>query len=87
MPLAIMQVYDRIIPRQAVETLSVLVVVIALTIAAEAIFRIARNDLVSWSATVLAWRTHHEVLKRVMAAPSLLLETKSPAENLTASRH
>lgn len=82
MPLAIMQVYDRIIPRQAVETLSVLVIVIALTIAAEAIFRIARNHVVSWSATVLAWRTHHEVLKRVMAAPSSLLETESASRNL-----
>jgi ATP-binding cassette subfamily C protein LapB len=82
MPLAIMQVYDRIIPRQAIETLSVLVIVIALTIAAEAIFRIARNHVVSWSATVLAWRTHHEVLKRVMAAPSSLLETESASRNL-----
>ena len=82
MPLAIMQVYDRIIPRQAVETLTVLVIVVALTIAAEAIFRIARNHVVSWSATILAWRTHHEVLKRVMAAPSSLLETESASRNL-----
>jgi ATP-binding cassette subfamily C protein LapB len=82
MPLAIMQVYDRIIPRQAVETLSVLVIVIALTIAAETIFRIARNHVVSWSATVLAWQTHHEILKRVMAAPSSLLETESASRNL-----
>ena len=82
MPLAIMQVYDRIIPRQAVETLTVLVVVVALTIAIEAIFRIARNHVVSWSATVLAWRTHHEVLKRVMAAPASFLETESASRNL-----
>jgi ATP-binding cassette, subfamily C, bacterial LapB len=82
MPLAIMQVYDRIIPRQAVETLTVLVIVIALAITAEAIFRIARNHVVSWSATILAWRTHHEVLKRVMAAPAALLETESASRNL-----
>lgn len=82
MPLAIMQVYDRIIPRQAVETLTVLVIVVALTVMAEAIFRIARNHVVSWSATTLAWRTHHEVLKRVMAAPSSLLETESASRNL-----
>lgn len=81
MPLAIMQVYDRIIPRQAVETLTVLVIAIALMVTAEAIFRIARNHVVSWSATVLAWRTHHEVLKRVMAAPSSFLETESASRN------
>ena len=82
MPLAIMQIYDRIIPRQAVETLTVLVIVITLTITAEAIFRIARNHVVSWSATTLAWRTHHEVLKRVMAAPLSFLETESASRNL-----
>jgi ATP-binding cassette subfamily C protein LapB len=82
MPLAIMQVYDRIIPRQAVETLTVLVIVVILTVSAEAIFRIARNHVVSWSATVLAWRTHHEVLKRVMAAPSSFLDTESASRNL-----
>ena len=82
MPLAIMQVYDRIIPRQAVETLTVLVIVVALTVVAEAIFRIARNHVVSWNATTLAWQTHHEVLKRVMAAPSSLMETESASRNL-----
>lgn len=82
MPLAVMQVYDRIIPRQAVETLTALVIVITLTVTAEAIFRIARNHVVSWSATILAWRTHHEVLKRVMAAPSSFLETESASRNL-----
>lgn len=82
MPLAIMQVYDRIIPRQAVETLTLLVIVVAFTVAAEAVFRIARNHVVSWSATILAWRTHHEVLKRVMAAPASFLETESASRNL-----
>jgi len=82
MPLAIMQVYDRIIPRQAVETLTLLVIVIVFTVVAEAIFRIARNHVVSWSATVLAWRTHHEVLKRAMAAPSSFLEVESASRNL-----
>lgn len=82
MPLAVMQVYDRIIPRQAVETLTVLVLVLTLSVTTEAIFRAARNHVVSWSATILAWRTHREVLKRVMAAPAQFLETESASRNL-----
>ena len=63
------------------ETLTLLVIVIVFTVVAEAIFRIARNHVVSWSATVLAWRTHHEVLKRAMAAPSSFLEVESASRN------
>ena len=62
--------------------MTLLVIVIAITIIAEAIFRIARNHVVSWSATVLAWRTRHEVLKRAMSAPSSLLEVESASRNL-----
>ena len=81
MPLAIMQVYDRIIPRQAENTLAVLIIVLAAVLLIEAMFRIARNHVVSWSSTVLAWRTYREVLKRVMAAPLALLETESASRN------
>ena len=82
MPLAIMQVYDRLIPKRAIESLSLLVGLIVLAILFEAVFRIARNHIVSWSATTLAWRTHREVLKRFMAAPAHLIEGESASRNL-----
>ena len=82
MPLALMQVYDRLIPRRAIESLTVLIILIAVMVIVEAIFRIARNHIVSWSATTLAWRTHREVLKRIMAAPARLVETESASRSL-----
>jgi ATP-binding cassette, subfamily C, bacterial LapB len=82
MPLAVMVVYDRLIPRQAVESLTVLMFLIAATAAVEAVFRVARNHIVSWSSTSLAWRTHREVLRRVMAAPSRLVELESASRSL-----
>jgi ATP-binding cassette, subfamily C, bacterial LapB len=82
MPLAVMQVYDRLIPRQAIESLTALIVVLTVLVITESIFRMARNHVVSWSSTALAWRTHREILKRVMAAPSHLLETESASRNL-----
>jgi ATP-binding cassette, subfamily C, bacterial LapB len=82
MPLAVMQVYDRLIPRRAIESLAVLTIVLIAVVGAEAIFRIARNHVVSWSSTTLAWRTHREVLKRVMAAPSRFLESESASRSL-----
>jgi ATP-binding cassette, subfamily C, bacterial LapB len=82
MPLAVMVVYDRLIPRQAIETLTVLMFLIAGTAGVEAVFRVARNHIVSWSSTSLAWRTHREVLRRVMAAPSRLVELESASRSL-----
>ena len=82
MPLAVMQVYDRLIPRRAIESLAVLTIVLIAVVGTEAIFRIARNHVVSWSSTTLAWRTHREVLKRVMAAPSRFLESESASRSL-----
>ena len=82
MPLAVMQVYDRLIPRQAIESLTVLMCLIGAVALVEAIFRIARNHIVSWSSTSLAWQTHREVLRRVMAAPSRLVETESASRSL-----
>ncbi len=82
MPLAILQVYDRIIPDQAANTLVVLVIMLAAVLLTEAMFRIARNHVVGWASTALAWRTHREVLRRVMAAPAQFLESESASRNL-----
>ena len=82
MPLAIMQVYDRMIPRQSIESLVLLVGLIVVAAVVEAVFRIARNHVVSWAATKLAWRSQREVLKRFMAAPVGTIESESASRNL-----
>lgn len=82
MPLAIMQVYDRLIPRNSVESLTMIVALIVFATVIEAAFRIARNHIVSWGATKLAWRTQHEILRRFMAAPLGLVEAESASRNL-----
>ena len=82
MPLAIMQVYDRMIPRQSIESLVLLVGLIVVAAVVEAVFRIARNHIVSWAATKLAWRSQREVLKRLMAAPVGTIESELASRNL-----
>lgn len=82
MPLAIMQVYDRLIPRRSIESLTMLVALIVLATVIEAAFRIARNHIVSWTATKLAWRTQYEILQRFMAAPVGVVESESASRNL-----
>ncbi len=69
MPLAVMQVYDRVVPRQALETLSSLLFIVAGVVVLEALLRIARSYIVTWSATRLAWQSFREMLTRLMNAP------------------
>ena len=82
MPLAVMQVYDRIVPRHAIETLSALMLVIGCVVLVEALLRIARGHVVSWSATQLAWRAYRELLTRLFAAPEAALERESASRTL-----
>jgi ATP-binding cassette, subfamily C, bacterial LapB len=82
MPLAVMQVYDRIIPRKALDTLASLVILLIAMVVIESIFRVARNHIVSWHSTTLAWRTHREVLQRAMAAPANFINGESASRNI-----
>lgn len=81
MPLAIMVVYDRLIPHRSVESLTLLICLIILSVTIEAVFRISRNHIVSWVSTKLAWRTQREVLRRFMSAPAGITESESTSRN------
>jgi ATP-binding cassette subfamily C protein LapB len=82
LPLAVMQVYDRIIPRVALKTLGALALAIAAVVVLEALLRIARGHVVSWSATRLAWQVHRELLGRLMAMPDTTLDRESASRTL-----
>ncbi|MDO9382683.1 MAG: ATP-binding cassette domain-containing protein [Hyphomicrobiaceae bacterium] len=82
MPLAVMQVYDRIVPRHALEALSSLLFIVAGVIIVEALLRVARSYVVTWSATRLAWQAFREVLTRLLHAPDSISERESASRNL-----
>lgn len=48
-PLALLQIYDRIIPNNAMSTLVLLVVIVAVSLILEAAFRIARSYVGAWA--------------------------------------
>ena len=54
LPLAILQVYDRIVPHVATATLTLLMAGIACALVLEAILRITRSHVIAWSAMKLA---------------------------------
>lgn len=82
LPLAVMQVYDRIIPRMALETLSALALTIAGVVILEAVLRVARGYVVSWQATSLAWQVHRDLLGRLLAMPDAQIDRESASRML-----
>src|SRR5215469_5075838 len=73
-PLAIVQVYDRIVPHSATETLALLMIGVCCALVLEAILRVARNHVIAWSAMKEAWRAHVEAAGRVAMAPAKLVD-------------
>lgn len=74
LPLAILQVYDRIIPHAATATLSLLVLGTACALVMEMVLRIARNYVIAWRAMKMAWQTNAEAASRIAVAPANLVD-------------
>lgn len=69
LPIAILQVYDRVIPNASEATLVVLVSVLIIAALTEAILRTARAYLLGWNAAKFAHNTSVEALHRLLNAP------------------
>ena len=77
-PLAMLQIYDRIIPNQAVETLTVMVLGLIGIMCVDAVFRFARSSLVIWYAAQLDHALSVTVVDRFLSTPSQQFEQETP---------
>jgi ATP-binding cassette subfamily C protein LapB len=82
MPLAVMQVYDRIVPRQAIETLTALMMVVAGVVVIEGVLQVARGHVLRWSATQLAWQAYRDLLTRLLFAREDSIRHESASRTL-----
>ena len=74
LPLAIVQVYDRIVPHSATETLVFLMIGVCCALMLEATLRVARSHVIAWSAMKQAWRAHVDAAGRVAMGPAKLVD-------------
>lgn len=81
LPLTILQVYDRVLPNAAYETLTMLVLLLAGSIAIDSLLKYFRSSVVNWSAASFTHKLS------VRALTSMLATKPSSFGRLTASEH
>lgn len=80
LPLALLQIYDRIIPNSSHGTLTLLLAGVGSAVVLEAVLRIARADIISWGSTQFEHRAACDAFRHVMATPADELERVGPGE-------
>lgn len=78
LPLAILQVYDRIIPHSSLETMLGIFLILVASSALDFIITTVRYLLNSWSGSAYSVSAVYDVLSRVLKQPYLALEKDSP---------
>ncbi len=68
LPLVILQVYDRIIPNQALETFFFLMVGLCAVVLFEGLLRMARSFVISWRATRFTQKITEDIISRYLYA-------------------
>lgn len=82
LPLVILQVYDRVIPNEAHETFSIMMMALAVIAFFEAILRVSRSYVLSWAATRFTTAITQELISRFLYAPSGAFSKNSPAKTI-----
>ena len=82
-PLLMLQIYDRILPNQSVETLGLVAATVGLAIAVESLLRLARSYSTAWVSARFEHRAMIAVADRVLAEPLPDFERKGTGATMS----
>ena len=68
-PLLMLQLYDRILPHQSMDTLGLFAITVGIAVALESITRVARSYTTAWISARFEHKAMMEVAERVLAEP------------------
>ncbi|GGB33367.1 hypothetical protein GCM10011316_01790 [Roseibium aquae] len=86
LPLTILQVYDRILPNKATDTLVVLVLGLCGVLAIDALLKIIRGYLVAWQAMKYSHGAYLEAIRRILYARSDFSAQASVSQQMDSLR-
>jgi len=78
LPLVVLQVYDRIIPNQALDTFLLLLIGLSVVLLLDGILRVSRAYLVGWAGVCFENEVAVESVERILFAPSSVIEQNPP---------
>jgi ATP-binding cassette, subfamily C, bacterial LapB len=78
LPLVVLQVYDRIIPNQALDTFLLLLIGLSVVLLLDGILRVSRAYLVGWAGVCFENEVAVEAVERILFAPSSVIEQNPP---------
>lgn len=79
LPLAVLQIYDRILPNQTVETLALLTIGLFVAFALDATLKILRSYLLGWNAVRSGFNVQLTAITRLLKAQHAKVEGEPPA--------
>lgn len=82
LPLVVLQVYDRILPNQALQTFALLIMGLFIALVFDGILRIARAYLVGWSAACYENEMSVSAVERILFTPSRQVEQTPPGTHI-----
>ena len=82
LPVVILQTYDRVVPNEALETLAMLIVGLAVVLVLDSILRAGRNYLTAWGAAQFEHRASCRAVDRLLSANIGELEREAPGVHL-----
>lgn len=77
LPLVILQVYDRILPNQAINTFALMISALLFAALIELFLRIARSSILAWKGAQYEHATTTELLEHILHADLVNFESKS----------
>ena len=81
-PLMILQFYDRIIPNQAYQTLTVLTVIVVLVILLEVSLKISRSAVIHWSSSRFEHQESCQMFADILRSPAFQKKDLATGEYL-----
>lgn len=79
LPLGVLQIYDRILPNQSVETLTLLTLGLFVAFALDALLKVMRSYLLGWTAVHSGFDAQLTAVTRLLRAPHAKVEKDPPA--------
>lgn len=78
LPLAMLQIYDRILPNQSTETLLLLAIGLAVALLLEAALKVLRSYVMGWNAVLSGFHSERDAVIRLLKTRQDVVETEPP---------